>query len=638
MEKDEKLIKFDLTPDVSMMTKIHLTGYSFSQYLFELIDNSLDHMLEKLKVDITIGDTITISDNASGMTMEQLAKAMVLAFVDPSTKKPDSKGLYGIGLKAACTGLGDYFEITTYTDGEKESNKTIWNQDIWLKNGKWEGTGKKVPIPEELSFGHGTLIKIKKLKIKTGAKIGIAKADIGSYYSPLINKGLLEVFVNGERCWFPEPSLIEGKRWDVDITTPSGKKITGWVGLLEHSSQKGQYGFNTFRHGRMIGRYEKLGFDTHPTHARIYGELNLNHVPVSINKTSWDTESTEYEEAVECIEKFMKPIIKESEEKAKEKKVDLELINKIEQFKEGIAEALKSPELKDYTAPERVGLARPGETSSGEGMEAVEVEKRDKGIQKGTREPADTGRKRIPKRTHPSKRSTIKIKGKEFHFDWKWVHYGEKGDIYDYAFDKTQKPEELLERIIKASSNPGDIILDPFCGCGTLLSVAAKLNRKFIGIDIYRMAVKVMENRLKVLQAPPLFLDFTFKTVIPETLDVVASYDSLNFHDWVCDKLGAYKEKGENIGWLSKDIEVTDVNKRKINLPKGTLVFSQGKGKEMDIEEMKSQLGTKKGVLVGFDFPEETIEKIHFVRAEDLVVMKKSSPYDYKVPRPRRLT
>jgi site-specific DNA-methyltransferase (adenine-specific) len=64
----------------------------------------------------------------------------------------------------------------------------------------------------------------------------------------------------------------------------------------------------------------------------------------------------------------------------------------------------------------------------------------------------------------------------------------------------TQKPEKLLERIIKASSNVGDIVLDPFCGCGTTLSVAAQLGRQFIGIDIYGQAIDVMEERLKMIR------------------------------------------------------------------------------------------------------------------------------------------
>jgi DNA modification methylase len=48
----------------------------------------------------------------------------------------------------------------------------------------------------------------------------------------------------------------------------------------------------------------------------------------------------------------------------------------------------------------------------------------------------------------------------------------------------TQKPEALLERIIKASSNEGDVVLDAFCGCGTTVAVAEKLKRRWIGIDI----------------------------------------------------------------------------------------------------------------------------------------------------------
>jgi len=62
---------------------------------------------------------------------------------------------------------------------------------------------------------------------------------------------------------------------------------------------------------------------------------------------------------------------------------------------------------------------------------------------------------------------------------------------------ETQKPLALLERIIKASSNEGDIVLDPFCGCGTALVAAQKLNRHWIGIDITHLAIRVMSKRLK---------------------------------------------------------------------------------------------------------------------------------------------
>jgi hypothetical protein len=61
----------------------------------------------------------------------------------------------------------------------------------------------------------------------------------------------------------------------------------------------------------------------------------------------------------------------------------------------------------------------------------------------------------------------------------------------------TQKPVALLERIIAASSNAGDLVLDPFCGCGTTIHAAQKLGRQWIGIDITHLAISLIERRLK---------------------------------------------------------------------------------------------------------------------------------------------
>ena len=61
----------------------------------------------------------------------------------------------------------------------------------------------------------------------------------------------------------------------------------------------------------------------------------------------------------------------------------------------------------------------------------------------------------------------------------------------------TQKPEALLERIIKASSNEGDLVLDPFCGCGTTVAVSERLHRRWIGIDITHLAITLMRHRLQ---------------------------------------------------------------------------------------------------------------------------------------------
>jgi site-specific DNA-methyltransferase (adenine-specific) len=61
----------------------------------------------------------------------------------------------------------------------------------------------------------------------------------------------------------------------------------------------------------------------------------------------------------------------------------------------------------------------------------------------------------------------------------------------------TQKPVALLERIVSASSNEGDVVLDPFCGCGTAVHAAHKLGRQWVGIDITHLAISLIEKRLK---------------------------------------------------------------------------------------------------------------------------------------------
>jgi hypothetical protein len=61
----------------------------------------------------------------------------------------------------------------------------------------------------------------------------------------------------------------------------------------------------------------------------------------------------------------------------------------------------------------------------------------------------------------------------------------------------TQKPRKLLERIITASTNPGDVVLDPFCGCGTTVDAAQRTGRRWIGIDVAFIAIDLIEKRLR---------------------------------------------------------------------------------------------------------------------------------------------
>ncbi len=83
-------------------------------------------------------------------------------------------------------------------------------------------------------------------------------------------------------------------------------------------------------------------------------------------------------------------------------------------------------------------------------------------------------------------------------FPESWIYVPPlKGNSKESTGYPTQKPLMLLERIIKASSNEGDVILDPFCGCATAMVAAERLNRKWIGIDISDVALNLIKDRLK---------------------------------------------------------------------------------------------------------------------------------------------
>jgi site-specific DNA-methyltransferase (adenine-specific) len=119
----------------------------------------------------------------------------------------------------------------------------------------------------------------------------------------------------------------------------------------------------------------------------------------------------------------------------------------------------------------------------------------------------------------------------------------------------TQKPRALLERIIAASSNEGDTVLDPFCGCGTAVDAAQKLGRQWIGIDITHLAIGMIENRMR--EGYP---DIEFETIgVPKDLasaERLAADDPHQFQQWVCWQVGGFPrdkkggDKGVD-GWFN---------------------------------------------------------------------------------------
>jgi site-specific DNA-methyltransferase (adenine-specific) len=141
----------------------------------------------------------------------------------------------------------------------------------------------------------------------------------------------------------------------------------------------------------------------------------------------------------------------------------------------------------------------------------------------------------------------------------------------------TQKPSGLLERIILASSKEGNVVLDPFCGCGTAVHAAQKLNRKWIGIDITHLAISLIEKRLK--EAFKTGLSFEVHGT-PKDLDAardLARRDKYQFQWWAVSLVDAQpfqgKKKGADTGIdgikFFRDLDKRDVHKIVVSVKGG---------------------------------------------------------------------
>lgn len=166
----------------------------------------------------------------------------------------------------------------------------------------------------------------------------------------------------------------------------------------------------------------------------------------------------------------------------------------------------------------------------------------------------------------------------------------------------TQKPVELIKKIISASSNEGDIILDPFCGCGTTIEAAELVNRRWIGIDITRIAITLIKYRLNKN-----FGDVGYNVIgEPETVEeaaYLAKEDRFQFQIWACGLIKAKpsKKKGAD-GGIDGLIEFVDRKSAK----KIIISVKSGKVDVTDIRELASLINDKDivmGLLITFENP-----------------------------------
>ena len=164
----------------------------------------------------------------------------------------------------------------------------------------------------------------------------------------------------------------------------------------------------------------------------------------------------------------------------------------------------------------------------------------------------------------------------------------------------TQKPEALLERIIQASTIEGDVVLDPFCGCGTAVAAAQKLNRQWLGIDITHLAVALMKSRLKTMFNLDAGADYW---VVGEPQDVGSAralfeQDPFQFQFWAVSLLEAQpqdQQKRGADGGIDGVFYFIDGPRR---TPEKVVVQVKGGGAQVrDVRDLKGVVEREKAAL-----------------------------------------
>jgi site-specific DNA-methyltransferase (adenine-specific) len=176
----------------------------------------------------------------------------------------------------------------------------------------------------------------------------------------------------------------------------------------------------------------------------------------------------------------------------------------------------------------------------------------------------------------------------------------------------TQKPLALLERIIQASSNPGDIALDPFCGCGTAVAASEKLGRRWIGIDVTHLAISLIKYRMK-----DMFPSCQY-SVIGEPEDLGSAHqlardDRYQFQWWALSLVRARPiggEAGNKRGKMGSDRGIDgEINFFEgLNKPSGWVIVQVKSGhvKVGDVRDLRGAVereGAAIGVLITLEAP-----------------------------------
>ena len=181
----------------------------------------------------------------------------------------------------------------------------------------------------------------------------------------------------------------------------------------------------------------------------------------------------------------------------------------------------------------------------------------------------------------------------------------------EYLHYPTQKPVALLERIIKASSKKDGLVLDPFCGCGTTIDAAQKLNRHWLGIDVTWLAIDLVEKRLKATHGSKVtgIYEVHGKPYDVASAQALANKSKKEFEIWVVTSVGAAPREHDGgvdgiFGFIEKDKKTRTI----IVQVKGGDVLNPGMVRDL-IGTVKKE-GAAIGLLVTLKEPTKGMMKL----------------------------
>ncbi|MCI9063134.1 MAG: hypothetical protein HFJ17_00775 [Clostridia bacterium] len=291
----------DITPHKSIMCKISQTGYSIQEAISELIDNSIDARKKNVVISIEISqDEIKVEDTGIGMNKKQAQNAIRLGY----SSKKGKLGEFGLGLKTATSFLGEEMTLITKQEDSDEEYKIIYKEKDWLKNGEWF----KYPfyINKDNSNRHGTIVIINKIKLEiTSQLIEKIKEELGRRFAPFILNNEAKIYFNGEECKVPTPDIIPNTKKEIDLKIDDCT-IKGWWAYQLVGYNKSYYGFNTFRRGRLVTVFDKIGISPNENIKQIVGELEINGVPITHDKKNWVKASEEFIKVENILKEYFK--------------------------------------------------------------------------------------------------------------------------------------------------------------------------------------------------------------------------------------------------------------------------------------------------------------------------------------------